>query len=354
MRTKAALEVGIGKNEILEVEVHPHSKLANKPLGHLDPIRWRVGLVYRDGNIIIPRNETILKPRDRVLILGDPQVLKTVADILTFSFDRFPLEYGSIGLIYLSGREETRCVEELNYAFSAFPLERTVVILSERARDERFRDILDKLDIPGSIQKPTSLPMRGAIEDTLYEAEGKQGLIAFSARALPSSYRARRFLNELVTISRCPLLVCKGTFPYENICFPCVKGVDVEHVLETALEVSMAINNTITSLHVHPSSYIASEEEEEMFEEHKRIVSEMSLVYKAKVERRELSGNPIHAVLRTLDEERYDLLLTSTPPTLRKGIWGALAPVLNPDEIWGILKRSSLSTLITPRLEEAL
>jgi hypothetical protein len=76
MRTAHA--IGLGKNEILEVEVYPNSKLANKPIGSLAPIRWRICIIYREENTIIPRENTVLKPKDRVIILGDPVVLKTV------------------------------------------------------------------------------------------------------------------------------------------------------------------------------------------------------------------------------------------------------------------------------------
>jgi len=361
MRAKAALEIGIGKNEILEVEVHPHSKLANKPLGHLDPIRWRVGLVYREGNIIIPRKDTVIKPRDRMVILGDPQVLRTVADIFTFDFDRFPLEYGSIGIVYLSGREEKNSIDEMNYLFSSFPLDKTVVILSERARSKRFAQTLDLLEIPGVVMKATSLPMLSAIEDTLFEVEGKQGLIGISSRSLAASpipllasYRNRKTITSLMSAARCPILIARNTFPYEHMCFPCIKDVDVEHVIETAFEISMAINNSISALHVKPSTYIASDDEEDEYEAAKRMVSEMSLVYKSKVEPVELSGNPIHAVTDELSTEGYNLLLLSSPVAGRGGIAETYSRLFNPDVLWNVLMRSPLSTMITPQIEEAL
>jgi hypothetical protein len=361
MRTKTAMEIGIGKDEILEVEVHPHSKLANKPLGHLAPIRWRVGLVYREGNIIIPRKDTVIKPRDRLVIMGDPQVLRTVADILTFDFDRFPLEYGSIGIVYLSGHEEASFIEEMNYAFSAFPLDKTVVILSERARSEQFSERLEMLNIPGVVLKATSLPMMSAIDDTLIEVEGKQGLIGISARSLSmsrmpllSSYQNRRTITGLMYSARCPVLIGKGTFPYKRMCFPSVEGMDIEHVIETAFEISMVLDNSIAALHVRPSSYLEGETEDEEYEAAKRTVSEMSLVYKTKVESMELSGNPIHAVTKSLGEADFDLLLVSAPSYGKSSLMEAYNRIFNPDVLWNVLTKSPLSTMITPPIEEAL
>jgi len=67
--TRTAHAIGLGKDEIMEVEIHPYSRLANRPLRTLTPIRWRIGIIYRDENIIIPSRETILKPKDRLSYL---------------------------------------------------------------------------------------------------------------------------------------------------------------------------------------------------------------------------------------------------------------------------------------------
>ena len=127
-KSKTVQGIGLGKNEILEVEVHGHSRLAGKSLASLNPRSWRVGIVYRDGNIVIPGGDTVLRAKDRVVLLGDPKVLKTVTDLLTFRFTHFPLEFGDTLVAYLPAVADPAYLAELDYLLSVFPLEKALFI----------------------------------------------------------------------------------------------------------------------------------------------------------------------------------------------------------------------------------
>ena len=52
---------------------------------------------------------------DRVVILGEPQVLSTIAERLSFRFRDFPLEYGETAYLYLAGDEDERFIAEVDY-----------------------------------------------------------------------------------------------------------------------------------------------------------------------------------------------------------------------------------------------
>ncbi len=127
-KSKTVQGIGLGKNEILEVEVHGHSRLAGRTLASLNARSWRVGIVYRDGNIVIPGGDTVLRAKDKVVLLGDPRVLKTVTDLLTFRFKHFPLEFGDTLVAYLPDRPEPAYLEELAYLLEVFPLEKALFV----------------------------------------------------------------------------------------------------------------------------------------------------------------------------------------------------------------------------------
>jgi len=356
-RSRAAHAIGLGKNEILEVEVHPNSRLANKPIGALAPIRWRIGIIYRDGNIIMPRKDRVLKPRDRVIILGDPAVLKTVSEILTFSFQRFPLEYGSTAIAYLGGKEDEGFFRELEYLFSVFPLNKIIFMYAKKALARSgFRELINRDSFKNIEERETVLSPYNAIESLLKEEKGEHGLIVLSKDVhaesfLPASsdLRKRSFLNSLASIAVCPILLSAGTFPYEKVVVPCVEGIDVQRVMDTAFEISSSLNNELTALLVEPSRYISTEEEVRWFEEMKKNISDMALVYKSSINVPRLKGNPVKAVTGVLSE--YNLMIVDTGGWKKKR-W--LSLMLNPDVVWYIVSRSPISTLLIPPVEESL
>jgi Trk K+ transport system NAD-binding subunit len=356
--SRTAHAIGLGKNEIFEVEVHPHSRLANRRLGTLTPIRWRIGIIYREDNIVIPRHDTVLKPKDRVVILGDPSVLKTVSEILTFRFQRFPLEYGSKVIAYLTGNEHEEFFNELDYLFSIFPLHSLVFLYSKKAAEKAdfFEQHIRKENIKNvEIIKTVSPPLR-AIGQTLEKAKGEHGLITISKSALfdplyPFIFdiRKKNFLNKLSHISACPVLVSTGTFPYEKAVVPCIEEINLQHSLETALEIASSLNNEVTALLMKPSKYISSDEDIKNFEGMKKTINDVSLMYKTRIKTTLLDGNPVKLIAESL--HNYNLLIVDTGG-LKEQKW--FSSFLNPDVAWHIIKNSSISTLLLPRAEETL
>lgn len=354
-KTKAAHAIGIGKDEILEVEVHPHSRLANKPLGFLKPLRWRTGIIYREGNIIVPRGDTILKARDRVVILGDPAVLRHVAEIMTYNYEKFPLEYGETFVACISGLEDASYIEELNYIYSVLPLKRALLVLPPTAQLPKFRPVLEALNIPKAEIKKTSLPPHGALRDALNQCGGSQGLVALSdayLRSIHSSFfgaRQQQVIKSLIREGGCPVVLCRGTHPYERMVLPCMKGVDFPQIMETALQLSQDIGARVTTLQVAPSPYIADEEEVALHAESRQTISNLSLMYKAKVETRHLEGNPVKAMLPAL--EGQSLMVTGMHGTEEESL---LRFIFHPDVAWHLTRRARLTTLLLPPWQEAL
>ncbi len=355
--SRTSHEIGLGKNEILEVEVHQNSRLANRPLKRLTPLRWRIGIIYRDDNIIIPKSDTVLKPKDRVVILGDPAVLKTVSEILTFKFQQFPLEYGSIIIAYVGGNEDESFFQELEYLCTIFPLDRIVAVLSKKAaenpelREKHLNEKFKNLEVHESMLTPLR-----AIKSKIEELKGRQGLIVLSRDALPRSVLninsdagKKGFLHELSHLSNCPLLVTAGTFPYEKAAVPSLDQANLQRSLETALEIASSLNNEVSTLLVNPPQYISSDEDVDAFEEMKKMINEVSLMYKLSVKKEVLDGNPVKSVTGTLKD--YNLMIADIGGWKKERL---LIPFLNPDTSWLILKEFMISTLLLPQVEEAL
>jgi hypothetical protein len=356
--SRTAHAIGLGKNEILEVEVHPHSRLANRPLKTLTPIRWRIGIIYRDDNIIIPGSDTVLKPKDRVIILGEPNVLKTVSEILTFRFEQFPLEYGSTVIAIVTGKEDDSFFKELNYLFSILPLKNMIVLLFKKAvkKEAEILKHIKKDNIQNLEIKKSILPMLPSIIQTFEDAKKDQGMIVVSRKAIFKSLlpfffsiKKKKFLNNLLKEAICPVLISAGTFPYEKTLVPCVEGIHLQHSLETALEISPALNNEVTASVVKPSKYISSDQDIKSFESFKKTINDIGLMYKSSIKTQLLDGNPVKLITSSLNN--YNLLIAE--PYIWK-IQKRFTSIINPDILWYIIKDSKISTLLLPHVEEAL
>lgn len=78
-RIKAAHALRDGFAEILEVEALDTSAIVNTPIRDLKrPKGMMFGLIVRDGKIVVPKPDTIIRPDDRVIILARHDQVKKV------------------------------------------------------------------------------------------------------------------------------------------------------------------------------------------------------------------------------------------------------------------------------------
>jgi Trk K+ transport system NAD-binding subunit/nucleotide-binding universal stress UspA family protein len=351
-QAKTAHGIGIGKNEILEVEVHPASRLKNRPLGYIAPIRWNLGILYRDGNIIVPKPDTILKEKDRVVILGDPSVLKTVAELLSADFERFPLEYGTSLAAYLTGREEDGFFDELDYLSSTLQLDKVHVICSPKAEQllKRQSAFFGKYT-PGGINTVVSaLPPAEAVKSLATDGGATIGLVAASKQVFFGRRTSRkRFLSSFVRTVRCPVILAGGTQPYSKLLVPALIDFDFRSLLDKSIEISHTIASDLGVVAVRPSEYIGTKEDSQRFEEAKKAISDIAFVHRKKIDLEVSTGNPVHEISRRLPD--FNLLVLGSDSWSGRGFFRSL---LAPDVGWQILSRSRISTLILPGAEETL
>ncbi|MEJ2201694.1 MAG: NAD-binding protein, partial [Desulfuromonadaceae bacterium] len=351
-RAKTAHGIGIGKKEILEVEISSNSRLANKPLGWLRPKSWRFGLIYRDGNIVIPSKTAVLKPRDKVVILGEPRVLKTVAERLSSSLSDFPLDYGDCGLFLIDDRENEAFFSEIAYLASTLPLRRFILAEANGARipDPLLQLIADKDPIRLQIKNRAS-PLEG-IQSLLEQHPCNPGLCVMSPATLfrrRSAAGAKKQILDIFAKAGCPVLLANGSHPYEKIAAPCFEQHASYNALESALDMCADMYSSLDALLTVPSKYIGTENEGHLFQLLKKTVADVALAYRASIRRVELSGNPIHSFSQTLGN--YHLQVVEISAATGGKPWQRL---FHPDVPWSIVHRAKPSALLVPAIEETL
>jgi len=96
-----AQTIGLNEGEIMEVLVPFASSYAFRHIGSLAQVKWRIAAIYRDNKLILPTNATMIRPRDRLLLVGKPQVLANVYNRIKNKSGIFPEPYGKDFYLFL-------------------------------------------------------------------------------------------------------------------------------------------------------------------------------------------------------------------------------------------------------------
>ncbi len=90
-----ATNIGVGQGEIMEVLVPFGSSFAFRHVGSISHKKWRVVAIYRDEEQILPNPKTMIKPYDRLIVMGNPIVLERVYKKINRRQGVFPEPFGS-------------------------------------------------------------------------------------------------------------------------------------------------------------------------------------------------------------------------------------------------------------------
>jgi trk system potassium uptake protein TrkA len=89
-RIRGVHSVQDGQAEVIEADALETSPLVGSPLKDLDlPDGIRIGAVYRDGNVIIPKGDTKIQAHDRVVIFAKADRVKRVEQLFRVSLEFF-------------------------------------------------------------------------------------------------------------------------------------------------------------------------------------------------------------------------------------------------------------------------
>jgi len=112
-----AKNIGLGKGEIMEVLISFGSPYAYRHIGSLTDKNWRIVAIYRDNRQIFPTPTTMIKPNDRLVIIGNPIVLEEIYKRITKRKGLFPEPFGkNLYLILDINREKEDILIEINEA----------------------------------------------------------------------------------------------------------------------------------------------------------------------------------------------------------------------------------------------
>ncbi len=376
---RTASNVGLGLGEIAEVKIRPHSAVIGQSLIQLHPQSWLVGAVYRQGKLIVPHGHTVFQSGDRVLLIGDPEVLPRIGRYFHSGFSRFPQPYGSRLCLVAPGPQMGELLGEALYLSESS--ERVELCLCPQGEElpagelasygERYPQLKISAEVkeeaPGEEESGESdlEESEPTAEETKEEVEGIEARLfpvqqwgrephalgTFSEEEdigcliLPSSPLecwqrwgwGENFMLRLLNQANRPCLIARGSFPYKRVVATVTPGRWRGFNLALSLVRSWGL--PLVAVAVLPAELVSGQEQnEELANSLKRAQREAQRL-SVQVEAVTLHGNPVHKLVEYLQEG--DLLVLSHRQNRPFSL-------LNPDVSRHLLVRARCSVMVLP------
>ncbi len=341
---RPAMNIGLGKGELLEVPIMQGSPVIGRRLSSFHARPWLVGAIYREGKLIVPHGHTILKQDDKVVLIGEPHVLSGIADFFRTGEPEFPLQFGTrIGVMVTSSLSEKSynlLLSEANY-LAANTKAQSMVLLS----------------LPGAPQPDINLAERvcggtGLTCEPAYFAEDDEswprrlqtqdfGAIIMGWKKMGILQRLgirKSMLAKILQQADYPVIVSRGTHPYKKILVPVVRTGHPLRVAELGINLSRLFKSELHAVTVTEPAFSAGEEE---VSEQKQVldqVLEHSALYQKSIRVFHLEGNPIREVVKYSRD--YDMVVIGYNRDKRK--------TFQFDITMEILRRIECSVMIVP------
>ena len=320
--------IGLGQGEIIEVSVTPTSIIAGYPVGKFSSRRWRIVAIFRGDKLILPKAKTVIKPGDRVLIVGDPRILKYIAGLIKSGEPQFPLQFGTEEVVFLSKKSEELLKD------AKFFLEKTKVSkLTIQSCVEVESSILERFKETGKGE--VRFKKLKECEKEFYEnIKGEN----FGIILMPPKYGEFPLLLGIKTFpvlvaeeTLSPVVLSRGTTPAERILVPVSGSFSSLRALEIGIELSLMTGAKLTALYISPS------QENGKTEKLRERIVKISSMYKIPIEFKVRYGNPINEFSK--ESEHYNLSVIGSRKGRRTN-W------FNPYPPYHMLHRSKCTSML--------
>ncbi len=308
--------LGLGKGELLQVRVMPGSAAIGAPLREMHPNRWLVAAVYRDEKLIVPHGETVLAEGDRVLLVGEPEVLMGVGAFIRGGQPVFPTQFGAtIGLLGgAATRKEAEWFQQHTLADSVAACD-SGELHPRNKSEQAIHDHLMERKVGCLVLEP--------------------GPVAWGARV--GFIRSSR--KRLVLASGVPTLIARGTHPYRRILVAVSGDQHADVISSAAIDIARQCEADLTVLTVLPPSLAEGEDEQAESRALPDRVATLARLHGVEVDKRVDHGNPIERIRHHAKE--FDLLVIGASPQRRNTIF-------TPDVSLYLLHDTPCSTLFVP------
>ena len=280
----APTNIGLGQGEIIEVSVMPTSIIAGYPVGKFSSRRWRIVAIFRGDRLILPKPRTIVKPGDRVLIVGDPKILKYIAGLIKSGEPQFPLQFGVEEVIFLP-EEREEVIKDGKYFYENTKVQKVSIYYCKELKKtsvELFNHFKK-----GEVK---SRKLKLCEKEFFNQVKGEN----FGLIVMPDRYREFPLNLGIKTLpiliaeeTLSPVMIARGTTPVEKILVPVSGSFSSLRALEVGIELSLMLGAKLSAL------YVATSENDQRANQLREKITKLSHMYKTPIEFIKRVGNPV-------------------------------------------------------------
>ncbi len=343
-------EIGLAQGEILEVQLHERSYYAGLTVGDLPTRDFRIAAIYRDNSLILPKRETVLLPRDRIVLVGEAHRVRGVAEAFLSGELQFPAQYGNRVLLPIFGFQpptETTIAEAIYITRTSRASGLDAVIFPEGLGSLDTDAIMERLQ-KYCAEADISLHMATAEDRNLpslthLTAEGKVGIVILPAEkiGLFRKFSGTSFTRSAINAVDVPVLISRGSFPYSEIVVPCLDIDKTRRALEIAVDVTRLDGAHVVALQLFNRILPTRTRRGEGPSTLELFLVELAKLHRKEVAVEKIEGNPVTVVARRAASENTLVMMETVGIEPRN--------IFNPDVDFHVVHTCNSSVMVLPR-----
>ncbi len=332
--------IGKGKGEVMEIEVTRNAPVVGKKIGELGSKNWMIAAIQRGDDLIIHHDHSAtIEAGDRVTVVGHEDLYHAIYHIFKLDQPSFPLRYGQNVLLSaknLSDIDST--LHEATYLVRNTKAQKVTIFVP----GEIGESLEGKF---GSVEEGTEIEIR--IVEGSYDEEVTTASVGESVGCvLTPPVSSSKFLwmfgkEKIMSLARdlgAPLVISRGSLPYQRILVPYNGTRDSAMALEIAHDIASQLDGEISIIVVSEPGFIRGDEPANWAVQALDHAREISRIYRIPIKEIRRKGNRAKEVIKV--SSSFDLLII--------GATSGDAPFLKPEVGELIAGESSCSVIILP------
>jgi Trk K+ transport system NAD-binding subunit/nucleotide-binding universal stress UspA family protein len=297
-----------GPGSCFEFKVGANHPLLGRKTSALARRRLRLGLVFRNKDILFPTSETVIMEGDRLVVMGPPDAFDRLKGLLAAGAPHFPHNHGQgVFVALVPGAADTYgpLIEEANY-FSRNAKIRQVTVMcpEEECNIDRHLEQWSRHD------RQVVATSSDNFVDNIHDQAGARNFGLICLPPFEGPFFASLTKTTLVRLAHDlakPVLVTRSSMPYDKILVPFTATRAGEQAVEAAVDLAEHFSAEITVAVVEEPEFIRGEEEKKRVERVLSRLSELAHIHKVTFNRVVREGNPVKEIVDLAQD--FDLLV---------------------------------------------
>lgn len=337
-----------GRAEAIEFRIAEDSPVRGITLRDLHAESWLVAAVLRDGELIVPHGNTIIRTGDQVTVVGAAADFPLIVRTFTTGAARFPLDFGKRVAVIVDSRadlegafDEAVNLTRNTQASSLLLVHRRIEGVRDETDAREIEELLTEAEERGTgvelRRRPVSAPPLRALGAVTSEES-----IGVVVRPAPRGGWLGR-LRAVGALRRAgklglPVLFGRGTHPYQSLVAPARDSAAGTAAARAAIDIAAYSKGEVTGVAVVPPVFLSGSDGREGAVRSLTRLREEAAVQEVVVHRKFRQGNPVRVMLELA--EHANLVVVGLP--------ARSASVLRPGIVGHLLSRAPVSVLTLP------